>query len=135
MLAPVEGTLVPIRQEGGSIDPDSVDPNDMVLSVLLFRFRTYSDNIVVEGPYHPVSLANTLVDVPEDLPSLEEIAPIPIPPPMVHGQCAVRSQGHPNLDYQFPSPHSPPPAYSHHPGSPHYHPYFLPKPAGQELVD
>ena len=77
------GTLVPIQQEGGeeqrakSVDVDLIDPNDMVPMMPMFGIRTYPDDIIIKGPYCPVSLANILVKVPEDLLGLEELLPSP----------------------------------------------------------
>ena len=134
VLAPVEEALILIQggeRRGESIDLDLVDPNNVVLEVPMIRFRTFLDDVVVQGPYCPLSASNTLIEVPNDLPSLENVEPIPIP--AVCLQCAVQSQGCPKSDYHSPSQSSSP-SYSHCPGSPHYHPYCTPVPAAEEFV-
>ena len=134
VLAPVEGSLILIQggeRRGESIDLDSVDLNNVVPDVPMIGFRTFLDDMVVEGPYRPLSTSNTLIDVPHDLPSLENMEPIPIP--AVCLQHAVWSQGCPKSDYHSPF-QSGSPSYLHCPGSPHYHPYCTPVPAAKEFV-
>ena len=93
--------------------PD-VDPNNVGPSLPVFTSRVFHDDIVIEGPYHPESASNTLVEIPNDLPKLEDAIPIMVPP--VHLQCAVHSGGHPKSSYHSPS-HSPSPVCSHCVGS------------------
>ena len=64
-----------------------VDPNDVGLSVPVFTSRVFSDDVVIEGPYHPKSASNTLVEIPNDLPELKDVIPIMVPP--VHFQRVV----------------------------------------------
>ena len=100
----VEEVLIPIKggeRRGEMHDPDSVDPNDVIPGELVIRFRTFLGDMVVEGPYHPISTSNTLVNIPHNLLSLENVEPIPIP--VVCLQHAVWSQGHPNSGYCSPS--------------------------------
>lgn len=68
---------------------ESVDPNDL-LEMPMDRFCHYID-VEMEGPYCPASSSSTLIKVPVDLPSLENMDPIPVPIPRVHGQSAVWS--------------------------------------------
>ena len=56
-----------------------VDLNDVILDQQVIGFRTFLDDVVIEGPYRPVSTPNTLVDVSHDLPGLENAEPIPVP--------------------------------------------------------
>ena len=64
-----------------------VDPNDVVPDQQVIRCRTFLDDMVIEGPYHPVSTSDTLVDIPPNLPHLE--SPKPILVPAVRHQHAV----------------------------------------------
>ena len=76
--------------------------------------RVFADDVVIKGPYHPVLAVTTLVEIPSDLPELEDAIPIMVPP--VRLQCAVRSGGRPKSSYHSPSC-SPSPVYSHRAGS------------------
>ena len=109
-----------------------VDPNDIGPSDPVSTLRVFHDDVVIEGPYLPTSTATTLVEVPSDLPELEDAIPIMVPP--VRIQRAVRSGGHPKSSYHSPS-RSPSPAYSHHAGSVRYHPYLTPISAKEEFVN
>ena len=108
-----------------------VDPNDVRPSVPAFTSRVFSDDVVIKGLYRPKSTSNTLEEIPNDLPELEDAIPIMVPP--VHLQCAVRSGGCPKSSYCSPS-QSPSPVYSHHAGSVRYHPYSSPISAKEEFV-
>ena len=91
-----------------------IDPNDIGPSVPVFTSRVFSDDMVIEGPYCPESAATTLMDIPNDLPELEDAIPIMVPPVCL--QCAVRSGGCPKSSYHSPLC-SPSPVYSHRAGS------------------
>ena len=108
-----------------------IDPNDVGPSDPAFTSRVFVDDVVIEGPYLPESAATTLMDIPNDLPDLENAIPIMVPP--VRHQRAVRSGGCPKSSYHSPS-RSPSPVYSHHAGSVCYHPYSTPIPAEEEFV-
>ena len=112
-------------------NPDLVDPNNVVPDEPAIGFRTFLDDMVIEGPYHPISTSNTLVDIPHNLPSFENMEPIPTP--AVHFQRTVRSQGCPNSGYCSPSQSSSP-VFHHCPDSPCYHPHHTPVPAAKEFV-
>ena len=103
-----------------------VDPNDVGPSIPAFTLRVFSNDVVIEGLYHPESTSNTLVEIPNNLPELEDAIPIMVP--LVCLQCAVRSGGRPKSSYHSPS-RSPSPVYSHRAGSVRYHPYSSPIPA------
>ena len=107
-----------------------VDPNDVIPLTSVFTSRVYSDNVVIEGPYRPESASNTLVEIPNNLPELEDAIPIMVP--LVRLQHAVRSGGRPKSSYHSPS-RSPSPVYSHRAGSVWYHPYSTLVPA-EEFV-
>ena len=70
-----------------------VDPNDVGPLMPAFTSRVFSDDVVIEGPYLPESTSNTLVEIPNDLPELEDAIPIMVP--LVRLQRAVRSGDHP----------------------------------------
>ena len=108
-----------------------VDPNDVGPSIPAFTSRVFSDDVVIEGPYRPESASNTLVEIPNNLPELEDAIPIMVP--LVRLQRAVRSRGHPKFSYHSPS-HSPSLVYSHRAGSVRYHPYSSPIPAEEEFI-
>ena len=108
-----------------------VDPNDIGPSDPVFTSVVYADDVVIEGPYPPSSTVSTLVEIPNDLPLLEDAIPIMVPP--VRLQRAVRSGGRPKSSYHSPS-RSPSPVYSHCAGSVRYHPYLTPVPAEEEFV-
>ena len=72
------------------------------------------NDVVIEGPYHPESTSNTLVEIPNDLPELEDAIPIMVPPECL--QHAVRSGGRPKSSYHS-SSRSPSPVYFHCAGS------------------
>ena len=108
-----------------------VDPNDIGPSDPVFTSRVFADDVVIEGPYPSGSAASTLVEVPSDLPELEDAIPIMVPP--VRLQRAVRSGGRPKSSYHSPST-SPSPVYSHCAGSIRYHPYSTPVPAEEEFI-
>ena len=91
-----------------------VDPNDIGPSVPAFTSRVFSNDVVIEGLYHSESALNTLVEIPNDLPELEDVIPIMVP--LVCLQHAVRSGGRSKSSYHSPS-RSPSPVYSHHAGS------------------
>ena len=91
-----------------------VDPNDVGPSIPVFTLRVFSDDVVIEGPYRPDSASNTLVEIPNDLPELEDVIPIMVPPVCL--QHAVCSGGRPKSSYHSPS-RSPSPVYSHRAGS------------------
>ena len=118
------------EQRGEMATPD-VDPNDIGPSDPAFTSRVFADDVVIEGPYLPALRATTLVEIPNDLPELEDAIPIMVPP--VRLQCAVRSRGHPKSSCHSPS-RSPSPVYSHRAGSVRYHPYSTPVPAEEEFV-
>ena len=86
-----EGRFWPIQGgEGrGEMVTSEVDPNDVGPSVPIFTLRVFSDDVVIEGPY--LSKSNTLVEIPNDLPELEDAIPIMVPP--VRLQRAVCSGG------------------------------------------
>ena len=131
--APVEDALIPIQggERRGEVVTPEVDPNDAVPDQQVIRFRTFLDDMVVEGPYCPSSVSETLVDVPHDLPCLE--SPKPIPVPVVCLQCTVQSQGCPKSSYHSPT-HSPSLIFQHRPDTPCYHPYHTPILAAKELI-
>ena len=108
-----------------------VDPNNVGSLIPVFTSRVFADDVVIEGPYPPGLAASTLVEIPNNLPELEDVIPIMVPP--VRLQCAVRSGGRPKSSYHSPS-HSPSPVYSHRAGSVRYHPYSSPVPAEEEFV-
>ena len=87
--APVEDALIPIQggERRGEMATPEVDPNNVIPDQQVIGFRTFLDDVVVEGPYRPSSTSDTLVDIPHDLLSLENAGPIPIP--VVCLQCAV----------------------------------------------
>ena len=109
-----------------------VDPNDVGPSVPAFTSRVFSNDVVIEGPYRPKSVSNTLVEIPNDLPELKDAIPIMVPPVCL--QRAARSRGCPKPSYHSPSC-SPSPVYSHCAGSVRYHPYSTPIPAEEEFVN
>ena len=109
-----------------------IDPNDVGPSVPSFTSRVFSDDVVIEGPYHPMSAATTLVEIPNNLPDLEDAIPIMVP--LVRLQHAVRSGGRPKSSYHSPL-RSPSPVYSHCAGSVQYHPYLTLIPAEEEFVN
>ena len=128
-----EGRLWPIQggERRGEMATPEVDPNDIGPLDPVFMSRVFANDVVIEGPYPSGSAASTLVEVPSDLPELEDVIPIMVPP--VHHQRAVRSRGRPKSSYHSPS-HSPSPVYSHRAGSVQYHPYSTPIPAKEEFV-
>ena len=127
-LWPIQGG----SRRGEMATPEAkVDPNDVGPSVPVFTSRVFSDDVVIEGPYLPESTSNTLVEIPNDLPELEDAIPIMVPPARL--QRAVRSGGRPKSSYHSPSC-SPSPVYSHRAGSVRYHPYSSLIPAEEECV-
>ena len=108
-----------------------VDPNDVGPLMPAFTSRVFSNDVVIEGPYHPESTSNTLVEIPNDLLELEDVIPIMVP--LVRLQRAVRSGGCPKSSYHSPS-RSPSLVYSHRAGSVQYHPYSSLIPAKEEFV-
>ena len=109
-----------------------VDPNDIGPSDPVFASRVFADDVVIEGPYPPGLAASTLVEIPNNLPELEDAIPIMVPP--VQLQRAVRSGGRPKSSYHSPS-RSPSLVYSHRAGSIWYHPYSTPIPAEEEFIN
>ena len=77
-----ESRLWPIQggERRGEMATPEIDPNDVGPSVPFFTSRVFSDDVVIEGPYHPASAATTLVEIPNDLPELEDVIPIMVPP-------------------------------------------------------
>ena len=126
LIWPIQGGL----RRGEMLTPE-MDPRDVGPSLPAFTSRVFSDDVVIEGPYHPVSTSDTLVEIPNNLPDLEDTIPIMIP--LVHFQRVVQSGGCPKSCYHSPS-HSPSPAYSHCMGSACHHPYLSPVPAKEEFV-
>ena len=128
-----EGRLLPIQggEHRGEMAIPEVDPNDIRPSDPVFTSRVFTDDVVIEGPYLPESAASTLVEIPNDLPELEDAIPIMVP--LVCSQRAVRSGGRPKSSYHSPS-RSPSPVYSHHAGLVQYHPYSTPVSAEEEFV-
>ena len=128
-----EGRLWPIQggERRGEMATPEVDPNDIGPSDPVFTSRVFANDMVTEGPYLLGSAVSTLVAVPSDLPELEDVIPIMVPP--VRLQRAVRSGGHPKSSYHSPS-HSPSLVYSHRAGSVQYHPYSTPVSAEEEFV-
>ena len=116
----------------GEIATPEVDPNDIGPSDPVFTSVVYADDVVIEGPYLPISAASTLVEIPDDLPELKDVIPIMVPPVCL--QCAVHSGGGPKSSYHSPL-HSPSPVYSHRAGSVRYHPYSTPIPAKKEFIN
>ena len=108
-----------------------VDPNDIGPLDSVFMSRVFADDVVIEGPYLPTSMATTLVEIPNDLPELEDAIPIMVPPVCL--QRAVHSGSRPKSSYHSPL-RSPSPVYSHRAGSVRYHPYSTPIPAEKEFV-
>ena len=129
-----EGRPWPIQggEHRGEMVTPEVDPNGIGLSDPVFTSRVFHDDVVIEGPYHPASAATTLVEIPNDLPELEDAIPIMVPP--VRSQRAVCSGGRPESSYHSPSP-SPSPVYSHRAGSVRYQPYSTLIPAKEEFVN
>ena len=109
-----------------------VDPNDIGPSDPVFTLMVFANDVVIEGPYLPTSTANTLVEIPNDLPELEDAIPIMVPP--VRLQRAVHSGGRPKSSYHSPL-RSPSPVYSHRAGSIQYHPYSTPVSAKEEFIN
>ena len=127
-LWPIQGG----SRRGEMLSPDAdVDPNDVGPLLPAFTLRVFSNDVVIEGPYCPESASNTLVEIPNDLPELEDTIPIMVPP--VRLQRAVHSGGRPKSSYHSPL-HSPSPIYSHRSGSFQYHPYSSPVPAKMEFI-
>ena len=128
-----EGRLWPIQggERRGEMATPEVGPNDIGPSDPVFTLRVFADDMVIKGLYPSGSAASTLVEVPSDLPELEDAIPIMVPP--VHLQHAVCSGGRPKSSYHSPS-RSPSPIYSHRAGSVRYHPYSTPIPAEEEFV-
>ena len=115
----------------GEMATPEMNPNDIRPLDPVFTSRVFADDVVIEGPYPPGSVASTLVEIPNDLPELEDVIPIMVPPVCLQG--AVRSGGCPKSSYHSPSC-SPSLVYSHRAGSVRYHPYSTPIPV-EELVN
>ena len=72
MSAPMEERLIPIQggeRRGEMVTPEA-DLNEVMLGEPVIGFRTFLDDVVIKGPYHPISTSDTLVNIPHDLPSL-----------------------------------------------------------------
>ena len=77
----MDSALWPIQggSRRGEMATPEVDLNDIIPDQQVISFRTFVDDMVVEGPYRPVSTSDTLVEIPHNLLRLESPEPIPVP--------------------------------------------------------